>query len=170
VAKWVWQLARVPSQPLPGDPVKGRDLYFNRGGCIQCHTIKGQGGAIGPELSLIGLRRSPAYLRRALLDPAADVPQSFSTYRAEISIPENFLWIRVATKDGREFAGVRLNEDTFSIQLRDLGGQIHSFFKSELSEIQKDWGKTPMPAYGAVFTPAETDDLVAFLASLRGET
>jgi len=96
------------------------------------------------------------------------VPQSFTAYRADVNMPLNFLFVRAKATDGREIAGVRVNEDTFSIQLRDLTGKLHSFFKSELAELHKDWGQSPMPNYSAVFTADEMNDLIAFLASLRG--
>ncbi|HTB80307.1 MAG TPA: c-type cytochrome [Opitutaceae bacterium] len=169
VAAWVWQLGKIAPEKIPGDAGHGRQLYFAKGGCVQCHSIGGHGGSIGPDLTDVGLRRGASYLRRALVDPGADVPKSFSSYRSEVSLPDNFLLVRVVTKDGREITGVRINEDTFSIQLRDFSSHIHSFFKSDLAELHKDWGQSPMPPYGAVFTPAELDDLVAFLSSLRGE-
>ncbi len=63
---------------------------------------------------------------------------------------------------------MRLNEDLLSIQLRDYSGGLHSFLKSELRELHKDWGKSPMPSYRSTLTEAELEDLVAYLVSLRG--
>ena len=153
----------------PGDPAKGRELFQTKGSCMSCHTLEGQGLAIGPDLTDIGRRRSVAFLRRSLVDPAADVPQSFNAYRAEINLPLNFLFVRVKTKAGKDVAGIRVNENTDSIQLRDLTGAIWSFYKSELAELHKDKGASPMPPYGAVFTPAEMNDVIAYLVSLRGQ-
>ncbi|MGH9852103.1 MAG: c-type cytochrome [Blastocatellia bacterium] len=147
---------------------RGAQLYFGKGDCASCHAIKTQGGVSGPDLTEIGLRRGSEYLRKALLEPEADVPENFSQYRWHTVIPDNFLQVRVVTKDGRRITGARLNEDPFSIQLRDLSGRIHSFPKSELAELRKDWGKSFMPSYRGVFSPEELDDVVAFLLSLRG--
>lgn len=169
VAAWVRKLGQLPPEKIPGNAGRGEQLYFAKGGCAQCHAIKGQGGASGPDLTDIGLRRGAAYLRTALTDPDADVPKGSSSYRSEVSIPENFLQVRVVTKDGRRITGVRVNEDSFSIQLRDFSDRLHSFFKSELAELHKDWGKSPMPGYRALFSKEELDDVVAFLVSLRGE-
>jgi len=168
LATFVKSLGSRPVELVPGDTARGAQLYATKGGCALCHSIQGRGGAIGPDLTVIGRRRSAAHLRRSLVEPAAEVPQSYNPFRAEISLPENFLFVRVTARDGRSVAGVRVNEDTFSLQLRDLGGQVHSFFKSDLTELHKDRGLSPMPAYGAVFTPGELDDVVAFLVSLRG--
>jgi putative heme-binding domain-containing protein len=117
--------------------------------------VRGTGGALGPELTDIGARRSAAYLREALIDPAT-------------STPEGFLVVRVTTRDGKKLWGVRVNEDSFTIQLRDSSGRFHSFRKLDLTQLTKDFKAELMPSYRD-FNPAEMDDLVAYLASLRGE-
>ena len=167
VAKYVRSLGALPHEPVPGDPERGAQLYAKKGGCAQCHMIRGKGKVFGPDLSDVGRRRSATYVRHVLVDPSTDVPKSYTAWRADVSLPENFLYVRVVTRDGQEFGGVRVNEDTFSIQIRDATGAIHSFFKSELAELHKDFGKSPMPTYAKVFTKDELDDLVAYLVSLR---
>jgi hypothetical protein len=76
--------------------------------------------------------------------------------------------VRLLTKEGRQITGARANEDTFSIQVRDAEGRVHSFWKDDLKELHLDWGKSPMPSYRAVLSDAEIDDLVAWLAAQRG--
>jgi len=166
VAKYVRSLGSRPPEQVPGDAKNGAELYANKGQCAKCHIIDGKGSTFGPELSDIGLRRSAAYLRRSIVEPDADVPQFFSAHN-ESGLPQNFLYVRVKTKAGEEFTGVRINEDTFSIQIREATGKVHSLFKSELSELHKDWGKSPMPSYATAFTSDELDDLVAYMVSLR---
>jgi putative heme-binding domain-containing protein len=156
VAAYVRSLGRMTPQPVPGDPKRGREIYLAKGGCAACHTIKGQGGLMGPDLSAIGWRRSAAYLREALLEP-------------EAAVPDNFLQVRVAPHGGAAITGVRLSEDTFTIQLRDYNGRLHSYWKREIKEILKDRGKSPMPSYKDKLTEAEVTDLVAHLVSLREE-
>ncbi|MSU64667.1 MAG: c-type cytochrome [Opitutus sp.] len=169
VAAYVRALGRMPIDKVPGDAAKGAALFQTKGACLTCHTLEGKGPAIGPDLTDIGLRRGAAFMRRSLAEPGAEVPQSFLPFRAEISIPLNFMFVRVKTKEGKEVSGVRINENTYSIQLRDLTGAMYSFQKSELAELHKDQGASPMPAYGGIFTPAEMDDVIAYLVSLRGE-
>jgi len=166
VAAFVRSLGSIPREPVPGNPENGAKLFEAKGGCLQCHGRHGKGGAFGPDLSDIGLRRSPAYLRRALVDPGAEVPMSFSAFRSEASLPLNFLYVRIITRDGKEIDGVRVNEDTFSIQIRDVSGRIYSFFKDEVAELRKEFGKSPMPSF-ATMSKDEIDDLTAFLMTLR---
>ena len=153
VAAFVRTVGRVEPQKLAGDAARGRILYETKGACQRCHTIAGRGGGLGPDLSGAGARSSPQYLREALLEP-------------EKEVPSGFLQVRVVTRDGRPIAGVRVNEDTFSLQLRDLSDNLHSFWKHELTEIHKDLGKSPMPAYRSILTAAEVEDVVAYLVSL----
>jgi putative heme-binding domain-containing protein len=169
LAGWVGKLSARPPEKVPGDPGRGQALYLGKGGCATCHAIAGRGGALGTDLTDIGLRRGASHLRAALLEPEAAVPRTSSPYRADISLSQNFLQVRVVTAGGAELTGVRINEDTFSIQLRDATNRIHSFWKSELRALHKEWGRSPMPSYEGVLTAAELDDLVAFLVSLRGE-
>ena len=155
LAAYVRSLGRMAPETVPGDAKRGQELYRSKGRCSQCHIIGGQGGSLGPELTEIASRRSAAHLRAAVLSP-------------ESTLPEGFLEVRLTTKDGHGFTGVRLNEDTFTIQIIDLSGGLHSFLKSDLKELQRDIGKSPMPSFREVLSASEVDDLVAYLYTLRG--
>ncbi len=156
VANFVETLGKRAPEEVPGDPVAGERIFRGKGDCLSCHTAETPGGLAGPELSDVGARRSVLYLKRALLEPEAEIPQEF-------------LQVRLVTREGQALTGVRLNEDTFTIQIRDYSGQLHSFRKDELSTIEKQRGKSPMPAYGGTLSEAELTDVVAYLVSLRGE-
>jgi putative heme-binding domain-containing protein len=153
VAGYVRSLSRVEAVKLAGDAHRGRELYRAKG-CAGCHIVRGEGGASGPELTEIGARRSAAYLREALVDPAA-------------SLPEGFLVVSVTTRAGRNLRGVRINEDSFTIQLRDDENRFHSFRKNEFKSLKKEFGVSTMPSYKTL-AAAELDDLIAYLASLGG--
>ena len=45
--------------------------------CEACHTITEEAGDAGPKLSAIGAKRDRDYLRRALLNPNADIAEGF---------------------------------------------------------------------------------------------
>jgi putative heme-binding domain-containing protein len=155
VAGYLRSLGRTAVVNLPGDPEKGKTIYHSQG-CATCHIVRGDGGNLGPELTEIGARRSPAYLREALIDPGA-------------SAPDGFLVVSVTMLDGRTARGARINEDSFTIQLRDLNNQFRSFRKSDLKALKKEFGVSTMPSYKNGLTLSELDDLVAYLAGLRGE-
>jgi putative heme-binding domain-containing protein len=139
---------------VPGDPAQGAALYRGKGNCAVCHSLQGEGGVAGPDLTDIGERRSADYLRESLVNPEAD-------------LPENYLLVAVTAKDGRSVTGIRVNEDSFSIQIRDAEGRSHSFWKTELTTIEKQRGKSGMPSFKSRFAAGELTDLVAYLASLK---
>src|SRR5262247_4171845 len=120
VVAFVRSLGQVKREPLPGNAARGAQVYEGAG-CAACHTIRGRGGPTGPDLTDVGARSSPGYIRRSIVDPQADVSAGFQR-------------IAAATRDGRRVTGVVVNEDTFSIQFRDSGGILHSYFKEELAE------------------------------------
>ncbi|MBI5201902.1 MAG: c-type cytochrome, partial [Elusimicrobia bacterium] len=49
---------------------------FDAAGCGACHKIDGRGGNTGPDLSLVGFRRSAEWLRLWLRDPRAWKPDT----------------------------------------------------------------------------------------------
>ena len=154
VALYVKSLGAMPPEVLPGDPARGERVYQSKG-CSGCHVAAGKGEGYGPELSDIGTRRNGAHLRQAILKPAS-------------LLPEQFLYVAVVTQAGATVRGIRVNEDSFNIQIKDARGKFHSFAKSELKELKKLRGETPMPSFE--MSAAELDDLVAYLASLKGKS
>jgi putative heme-binding domain-containing protein len=85
------------------------------------------------------------------------------------AVPEGFLVVSVTTRDGKKLRGIRANEDSFTIQLRDANYVYHSYRKRDLTELVKEFDASLMPAYRDALAATEIDDLVAYLASLRGE-
>jgi len=156
IAAYVRSLGRVEATPLPGDRERGREVFEGAGGCGSCHMVEGEGGILGPDLSDVGLRRGAGYLRESLVSPGA-------------TVPERYLLVRAQTRAGQEVIGVRVNEDSFTIQLRDPVGRIHSLSKLELADLEKAFGESLMPSFGSQLSEAELEDLIAFLAGLRGE-
>jgi putative heme-binding domain-containing protein len=141
---------------VAGNREHGKTL-FKANGCAGCHVVDGEGSAYGPELSDIGARRSVAFLKESIVEPGA-------------SVPEGFAMVRATLQGGKIVTGVRVNEDSFTIQIRDAAGKFYSFRKQDLADLQKDFGKSPMPAYRGKLSDADLDDLVAWLASLRGKS
>ena len=148
----VQQLGRQgASDPSPGDAKAGAEVYA-RSGCAQCHTINGQGGFVGPDLSDIGARRAVRHLRQSIVDPSADVTLDYRS-------------VSVTDAKGKTTSGIHLNEDEYSVHLRDLTGNLRTFMKSELAEVTLP-RQSMMPAYPSL-SPADLENMVAYLGSLR---
>ncbi len=162
---YVRSLGRTTSPATRGNEERGRAIY-EKSGCASCHIIGGQGGSFGPDLTEIGMSRGAAYLRQALLGPAEALPRGTSPVPGR-GFAE-YLPVRIVTSGGREIRGVRINEDPFTIQVRDTGNRLHSFRKSDLKDLDKEFGKSLMPGFRGRITDVEVEDLVAYLSGLRG--
>ena len=98
----------------------------------------------------------PGFLQKqfSLMYPAADVPELFRV-------------VELKTRSGTQVTGIRLNEDTWSIQVMDFGDRVHSFWKQDLAELRLE-RRTPMPSYKDRLNAEEVKDVVAYLVGLRG--
>lgn len=164
VAAYVQSLGRLDAEEMPGDPVAGKLVYDNQGNCANCHILGGDGRGIGPELTEVGLRRNRDYLQMSVTTPDADQPKLADPIRGTLN---SFLTVRVVSELGT-YEGMRINENEFSVQMRDLAGNIYSFEKSKLISYEKDFGHSLMPGYGAALSATEVNDLVSYLMSLKG--
>jgi len=154
LAGYVRSLGRTPPVSLPGDATRGHAL-FDKNGCGGCHIVNGVGNALGPELTDIGARRSAEYLRESIVKPGAQVP-------------EQFVVVTATARDGKSIRGERVTEDSFTVQIRDMSGRVTSFRKSELTNYEKHFHDSLMPSYESKLSAAELNDLISYLASLRG--
>jgi putative heme-binding domain-containing protein len=154
----IWQIvAFVRSlsagrEKLPGDSQNGAKL-FESSGCAQCHLLRGHGGELGPDLSEIGISRSVENLRQSIVDPDADVPPRYWT-------------VSFTDASGQAMQGFRLNEDSYTVQMLDMRGQLHSYNKNGLKEFNISKCST-MPSYQNSLAVKQVNDLVAYLSSLR---
>ena len=137
-----------------GDAARGRALFEGKGGCLSCHRVSGKGSRLGPDLSDVGIIRPRRHLERSLLEPN------------EVILPQHRT-IRAVTSDGTEILGQRLNEDTHTVQILDSKEQLRSLAKDQLKEYGM-MATSPMPSYRGKFTAQELADMVAYLASLKG--
>ena len=148
-------LGTLPPETLPGDAARGARVYASKG-CAGCHMVNGKGEGFGPELTAVGARRNAAFLRQTVLKPAT-------------TLPDDFLYVSAVPASGAAVRGIRVNEDSFTIQVRDAGGRYLSFRKSQLKSLDRLAGQTPMPSFQGQFGAADLDDLVAYLAGLKGK-
>lgn len=167
IVAYVRSLGTRPPERAPGDATRGEALFRGRGACLTCHVVRGTGGVIGPELTGVGAARGLAYLRRALRDPGAELPAGPGISYAG-SEHVRYLLVRATPASGAAITGIRVNEDAFTIQVRDTGGKIHSLEKRQLRALDKLFHASLMPAVGPAYTSTEIDDIVSYLMTLRG--
>ena len=136
-----------------GDPVAGKTVFEGKGGCVACHSLEDPAGRIGPDLSWIGILRTPKTLRQSLVDPDAQVFRKYFT-------------VVVETKAGQHLEGVALREDADSIEIRDARGAVTSLLKRDLRGLERE-ERSLMPSAAVKLSDREVDDVVAYLRTLR---
>ncbi len=141
------------AMPVVGNTEKGKDLYWGKAGCSDCHMVNGAGGFLGPDLSKYGENHSVTEIHAAIVKP-----EKIPGTRGHVA--------EITAKDGKVYSGLVRNEDNFSLQLLSLDGTFHLFLKSDLTEIHFRQ-ESLMPAdYGSRLSVADLDALAAYLASL----
>ena len=135
-----------------GDPVRGRELFNGRGDCASCHRVNGEGPRTAPDLSSIGVVRTPASLQRNMLDPA--------TALLPINRP-----IRMVTRNEETIVGRRLNEDTYTVQVIDSQERLRSIRKSDLVSYEISDAPSKQPT---TLNSDEVADVIGYLLTLRG--
>lgn len=138
---------------IDGDPVRGRALFFGQSAaCSRCHTFRGEGSDVGPDLSEIRTKYDRAALLDQVLNPSAAIALGYEP------------WL-VRTKKGETYAGFVLAESDAALTLKDTSGkkvivpagQIDRRVRQKLSVMPDN------VALG--LTPQEVADLLAFLRS-----
>jgi PQQ-dependent dehydrogenase (methanol/ethanol family) len=145
------------NEVVPGDAQNGKQIFWNKGGCGQCHEVNARGANIGPDLSEAG-KNSADYLRAKILEPNAPPARA----RRFFSPPG----VKVQLRDG-EIEGIRRAEDNFTLILTDRTGKLRILDRKDiLNEAPTD--KSLMPDnYAKLLTPAEMQDLIAYLKTLK---
>jgi len=107
-------LDKRESTLLAGNVERGRAVFIGKTtACSSCHTIAGQGGKVGPDLTKIGAIRKKRDLLEAIMFPSASFARGYKTWT-------------IVTDRGRVHSGLITRETTDSLVLR----------KSDLSEVR----------------------------------
>jgi putative heme-binding domain-containing protein len=160
----VWGTVRPPSAEkavllakykamIPPDALKKADrkhgrLLFSRT-CASCHTLFGEGGKIGPDLTG-SQRANPEYLLTKLIDPSAVVARDY-----QMTV--------ITTASGRIISGLikEENDKTLTLQTQN---EVVRLDKSDIEGRQPSQ-QSMMP--DGLLTPlsmAEVRDLIAYVS------
>ena len=144
-----------------GNSERGRSVMEktlkNDAACMKCHTINKVGGAVGPELSVIGSKASRENLLESILYPHRAVADQY------------IQWI-VETKGGVVVSGLIIEETPDYLLLRDVNAKDHKVSRKDLESKTKALNSI-MPDNLLLFM-SEDDllDIVDYLYSLKSPT
>ncbi|HJT35472.1 MAG TPA: PVC-type heme-binding CxxCH protein [Pirellulales bacterium] len=152
-AKMQQQIARLAETigSASGSPYSGKKLFTAN--CAKCHTLFGQGGQIGPDLTSYK-RDDVANMLVNIVNPSAEVREGFETYQA-------------ATDDGRIVSGFLVDRDNQVVVLRGADGQTVTLAQDEIEELLPQ-RKSLMPeGVLAKLSDQDVRDLFAYLRSTQ---
>ena len=138
---------RSAGDSVPGDPVRGKDLFFAKAGCSACHQIGSRGQFVVGDLAGFARDHPGNEIREAILRPSGAQQETATA----------------VGQDGRKFVGAIRNEDNASLQLQDGDGRFYLLMKSSLVSVLRKT-EDPMPVdYAHRLSSSELDDLVSYI-------
>jgi putative heme-binding domain-containing protein len=137
-----------------GDARAGAAVFSSsKYACVSCHKIGAEGGAIGPELSTVGVCLKPEELVEAVLQPSRKVAPTYVAVAVELA-------------DGTTKQGYRDRESATELVLRDpASGTLVKIPRNEVVSTRELGTLMPAGLLEAM-TPVERRDLIRFLLDL----
>ena len=138
-----------------GDARRGQDVVANNPAaeCTRCHSIRGRGTDVGPDLTRIARTLTREQLLEALIEPNARIAPGFGT-------------LAVTLRSGERIDGT-LKEETGTELVVTTGTPPveRRIAKAEVAERTDP--VSAMPPFGLILQPREIRDVVEFLSTLR---
>jgi putative heme-binding domain-containing protein len=144
-------LALVPPDALKkADRAHGRQVFART--CATCHTLFGEGGKIGPDLT--GAQRTnPDYVLSKILDPSAVVSRDY-----QVTV--------ITTAAGRTLNGIIKEEDEKTITLQTQN-EVVRVPKADVEERQRSPLSMMPEGQLAQMNDADVRDLMGYVAGPR---
>ncbi len=135
-----------------GEAERGRRIFRgDQARCAHCHTFRGEGGKVGPDLTdIAGKGRADIY--RSIAAPSASIDPDYTTYT-------------VATKDGQVLSGVVRAEGPDEIRVTDTNAKVTTVRRDRIQEIRPSATSIMPPGLTAALGDSAVRDIIAYLMS-----
>ena len=141
-----------------GDANRGRQLLAAslKGDtqCLKCHTVRGIGGQVGPDLSMIGKKASRENLLESILSPSKAIADQYINWQIE-------------TKKGQALTGLIVEETPAHVLLRDGNGKDTKIDKKDIESRKKSPSSLMPEDIVAFLTEDDLIDVTEYLLSLK---
>lgn len=136
------------------DLERGKTI-FRETGCAVCHAFKGEGGAVGPDLTLLGGRFGVQEIIESILEPSKVISDQYGT-------------VNLSLKDGSVHLGRLVNEGPDLVQIQEnlyVPSDVRDFARKEILKLEASPISLMPPGLVNTCHPEEVADLVAWLLS-----
>jgi putative membrane-bound dehydrogenase-like protein len=141
-----------------GNPTRGKQLVAaslkNDMQCLRCHTIRGQGGNVGPDLSMIGKKASRENLFESILYPSKAIADQYLTWNVE-------------TASGTSLSGLIVEDKPDYLILRDANARDHKIAEKDIDSRSKSLVSIMPDNLLVYMTEDDLVDMVDYLFMLR---
>jgi putative heme-binding domain-containing protein len=153
--RWTLEEAEPLVANLVGrDLVKGKAMYA-ASLCQSCHTMQGEGGAIGPDLSQLGTRFSAKDILVATIDPNATISDQYQSTVLELKAGGSIVG-RITNEDAKNYY---ISQNPFA------PNDIKTVSKSTVALKKNGDVSIMMPGLINRLNEEELKDLMAYLIS-----
>ena len=135
-----------------GSAYRGEDVFLTEAACFTCHSYRGKGGRIGPDLTGVGGTLERIYILQSIVEPNAVTAPGFQNILLEL-------------KDGSSLTGVLQAEDSDSLKICiPPEGSLRTV------PVDQILARTPLPSampqgLAEILGRRKLRDLIEFLAS-----
>jgi putative heme-binding domain-containing protein len=147
---------RVLPELAGADWHAGRALFNGKAACATCHELRGEGKAVGPDLSNL-VHRDYASVLADIVDPNA-------------SINPDAVGYVVTLKDNSTVIGTNVGESALQLHLAQPGGEVAKLRKADIARVEPMTHSLMPPGLERNLTAAELRDLMAFLLTIPSST
>lgn len=147
------QMQELTRLVASGDPHRGQLIYRRAElACVNCHSIGGVGGKVGPDMTSLGASAPVDYLVESLFVPNAKIKEGFHS-------------LLVVTEGDQIYTGIEVENNDQELVLRDANNRLQRIPQADI--IARRGGNSLMPV-GVVdrLSQQEQIDLVSFLSQL----
>jgi quinoprotein glucose dehydrogenase len=138
-----------------GDADKGKEIFLNNAAvyCQRCHKLNGQGGEVGPDVTLIAKDKTRDYLLESIIDPNKAIAKGFES-------------VILSLADGRTVSGVLRSKTDKEYTIVDTEGKVTKVPKDDVDREKPDKSAMPDDLHKKL-SRRELRDVIEFLASLK---
>jgi len=146
------KLQELQSSLAKGDITRGRKVFFGKGTCFTCHSVGGEGGVFGPDLSNIGEIRSEHDILEAIVYPSASFAREYETYKV--------------VTGSNTYTGVIAEQLSDAVMVTVGPGPGVRVPRADITSIEPHNVSMMPPGLDQQLSKEELSDLMAFLEAL----
>jgi quinoprotein glucose dehydrogenase len=137
-----------------GNRMNGRNTfnYNSTAQCVRCHSLGGEGGSVGPNLTKIGSTLSREQILQALIEPSARLSPGFGI-------------VSLKLKDGQEVTGTLAKENEHELVITTSDAEPLVIPVARIAKRENM--PSSMPPMGSLLSKREIRDVVEFLANMK---